>query len=90
MSGLWLGRKQPLGYVVGGVVLLKAAAEGLTLVAQTAATLIMSGIGDPLLPAYAVVGFGGLALLIVYLRRVRTGSHADETRSVRARLPAQA
>jgi hypothetical protein len=69
-GGLWLWRKQPLGYVVGGIVLLKAAAEGLTLVVQTGATLIMSGLGDELLPAYAIVGFGGLLLLVLYLRSV--------------------
>jgi hypothetical protein len=32
-GGLWLWRRRPLGYVVGGIVLMKAAAEGLGLVA---------------------------------------------------------
>jgi hypothetical protein len=69
-GGVWLWRKQALGYVVGGIILLKAAAEGLTLVAQTSATVLMGGQYDPMLPAYAVVGVGGLVLLIVYLRCV--------------------
>jgi hypothetical protein len=69
-GGLWLWRRQPLGYVVGAVVLLKAAAEGLSLVVQTGATILMSGIGDALLPAYAVTGVGGLVLLTLYFRGV--------------------
>ncbi len=69
-GGVWLWRGQPLGYVVGGIVLLKAAAEGLTLVVQTGATLLMSGLGDDLLPAYAVIGVGGLGFLVLYLRGV--------------------
>ena len=69
-GGLWLWRKQPLGYVVGAVVLAKAAAEGLSLVVQTGATLLMSGIGDELLPAYAITGLGGLVMLVLYLRAV--------------------
>jgi hypothetical protein len=36
-------------------MLIKAAAEGLALVAQTVVTLVMTGIGDEILPAYAVV-----------------------------------
>ena len=69
-GGLWLWRRQALGYVVGGIVLMKAAAEGLALVAQTVVTLFMSGIGDDILPAYAVIGVGGLVLLGLYLRGV--------------------
>ena len=72
-GGLWLWRKQSLGFVVGGVVLVKAAAEGLSLVVQTGATLLMSGIGDELLPAYAVTGAGGLVLLVLYLRAADAG-----------------
>ena len=67
-GGLWLWRRQPLGYVVGGIALMKAAAEGLGLVAQTVVTLFMSGIGDDVLPAYVVIGVGGLVLLVLYLR----------------------
>jgi hypothetical protein len=69
-GGVWLWRKQPLGYVAGGIVLLKAAAEGLTLMVQTWAVVLMGGERDPLLPAYAIVGLGGLAMLILYLRSV--------------------
>lgn len=76
-GGVWLWRKEPLGYVVGGIVLLKAAAEGLTLVAQTVASQVVSGRGDDLLPAYTVVGVGGLVLLVLYLRTIksRVGTH---------------
>jgi hypothetical protein len=67
-GGIYLWRRNALGYVAGGIVLLKAAAEGLTLVVQTWVTVLMGGPGDPLVPAYAIVGLGGLALLIAFLR----------------------
>jgi hypothetical protein len=66
-GGLWLWRRQPLGYVVGGIVLLKAAAEGLGLVAQTIVTFFMSGIGDDILPVCRDRSCG-LLLLVLYLR----------------------
>src|SRR5919202_58439 len=86
-GGLWLWRKQPLGHVVGGSVLLKAAAEGPTLVVQTVATLLMSGVGDDLLPAYALVGFGGLVLLVRYLRSVVEPARPGTTAVSRLLLP---
>jgi hypothetical protein len=67
-GGVFLWRRDPLGYVAGGIVLLKAAGEGLTLVVQTWATVLMGGPGDPLVPVYTIVGLGGLALLIAFLR----------------------
>ena len=76
-GGLWLWRRQPLGYVVGGIVLMKAAAEGLGLVAQTVVTVFMSGIGDDVLPAYVVIGVGGLLLLFLYLRGLGTEKHSS-------------
>jgi hypothetical protein len=84
-GGVWLWRRQALGYVVGGIVLMKAAAEGLALVAQTVVTLLMSGIGDDVLPAYAVIGVGGLVLLALYLRGLgpeRSTMRLDSRRSV--------
>jgi hypothetical protein len=89
-GGLWLWRKQPLGYVVGAVVLLKAAAEGLALVVQTVATMLMSGIGDDLLPAYAVIGFGGLLVLLLYLRTITAPEQAAVNVPNNAVLPSHA
>jgi hypothetical protein len=68
-GGVYLRRREPLGYVAGGIVLLKAAAETLTLALQAWVTVAMGGPGDPLVPVYAVVGLGGLALLVGFLRR---------------------
>ena len=67
-GGVWLWRRHPLGYVVGGIVLMKATAEGLGIAAQSVVTLFMSGIRDDVLPAYLVIGAGGLVLLVLYLR----------------------
>jgi len=89
-GGLWLWRKQPLGYVVGAVVLTKAAAEGLSLVFQTGATMVMSGIGDELLPAYAVAGIGGLVLLAIYLRSVVSPTPIATFSGSTIRVPAHA
>jgi hypothetical protein len=88
-GGVYLWRRQPLGYVVGGVVLLKAAAEGLTLVVQTIATVLMGGPGDPLVPVYGIVGLGGLALLIAFLRSA-TERTADASPAITRHLPSTA
>jgi hypothetical protein len=78
-GGIYLWRRHPLGYVAGGIVLLKAAAEGLTLVLQTWATVLMGGPGDPLMPVYGIVGLGGLALLIAFLRSAESASTVQTT-----------
>jgi len=83
-GGIYLWRRNALGYVAGGIVLLKAAAEGLTLVLQTWVTVLMGGPGDALVPAYAVVGLGGLALLIAFLRSVG-GREATESHPISSR-----
>jgi hypothetical protein len=49
---------------------LKAVAEGLMQSVQTEATALWGMPADPPLPAYAVVGLGGLVLLCAYLRSV--------------------
>lgn len=73
-GGVCLWRRHPLGYVAGGIVLLKAAAEGLTLVLQSVATVLMGGPGDPLTPIYGGVGLGGLVLLVGFLRSADAAS----------------
>ena len=83
-GGLYLWRRNALGYVVGGIVLLKSAAEGLTLVLQTWVTVLMGGPGDALVPAYAIVGLGGLALLVAFLRGAGQTA-AVESKSVASR-----
>jgi hypothetical protein len=43
----------------------------------------MSGIGDDVLPAYVVIGVGGLVLLILYLRGLGTEHSSSPMRSQR-------
>jgi hypothetical protein len=69
-TGLWIWRREALGYVVAGVLLLKAALVGITLVVNAWVVASWGAQLDPMLPAYAVVGVGGLMLLIRYLRAV--------------------
>ena len=50
-AGLWLWRRQPLGYVVAAVLLVKAGLLGVTLVVNTwIATTLWDAAADPMLP----------------------------------------
>jgi hypothetical protein len=70
-AGLWLWRRQPLGYLVAPVLLIKGGLLGVTLVINTWLATAFWGVPmDMAVPVYAVGGLGGLALAIVYLRRV--------------------
>jgi len=71
-AGLWLWRRQPLGYVVAAILLVKAGLLGITLVVNTwIATTFWDAAADPMLPVYALGGCVGLALAWWYLRHVR-------------------
>ncbi|MGH2351819.1 MAG: hypothetical protein ACRDJN_09425 [Chloroflexota bacterium] len=73
-GGVWLWRRQPLGYVVAGLLLLKMALLGCTLVLNTWLVTLWGRPPDPMVPFYATIGLGGLALLVAYLRCVRETS----------------
>src|SRR5438477_865211 len=71
-AGVWLWRKQPLGYVVAAILLVKAGLLGVTLAVNTwIATTFWNSAADPMVPVYALGGCGGLALAWWYLRHVR-------------------
>ena len=57
-------------HVVAGLMLLKAAFVGITLVVDSYLVTLWGEPLDPMLPAYAVIGLGGLVFLVVYLRSV--------------------
>src|SRR5919202_1689270 len=70
-GGLWLWRRQPLGYTVATVLLIKGGLLGVTLVVNTWLASTFWGVAaDPAVPAYAIGGLGGLALATQYLRNV--------------------
>jgi hypothetical protein len=69
-GGIWLWRRDALGFAVAGMLLLKAAFVGLTLVVDTWLMTLWGEASDPMLPAYAFIGVGGLVLLTAYLRCV--------------------
>lgn len=74
-AGVWLWRKQPLGYVVAAILLVKAGLLGVTLAVNTwIATTFWNSAADPMVPVYALGGCGGLALAWWYLRHVRPAS----------------
>jgi hypothetical protein len=71
-AGLWLWRKQPLGYLVAAVLLVKAGLLGVTLVFNTwIATTFWGAAADPAVPVYALGGLGALALAVRYLRHLQ-------------------
>ncbi len=69
-GGIWLWRRQPLGYLVGAVLLFKAASVGLTLVVTSWLVTWWGEPLDPMLPVYALVALGGIVLSVLYLRSV--------------------
>jgi len=69
-GGIWLWRRQALGYVVAALLLVKAASVGLTLVVLAWLVMLWGGPADPMLPAYAIIGLGGAGLTVLYLRQV--------------------
>jgi hypothetical protein len=71
-GGVWLWRRQPLGYLVAAPLLVKATTVGLTLVVNTWLVTRWGVPPDPMFPVYVAVGLGGLVLLVWYLRAVVT------------------
>ena len=70
-GGLWLWRRQPLGYLVAPVLLVKGGLLGVTLVVNTwLATSFWAAPPDPAMPVYAIGGLGGLALAVQCLRNL--------------------
>jgi hypothetical protein len=84
-GGVWLWRRQAWGYVVGGLLLLKMALLGCTLVLNSWLVTRWGRPLDPMVPLYAVVGIGGLLGLVAYLRCVVSagGSRAGADRAGR-------
>jgi hypothetical protein len=77
-GGLWLWRRHPLGYLVGAVLLMKGGLLGVTLVINTCLATAFWGVPmDTAVPIYALGGLGGLALAIVYLRRVEPPASSE-------------
>jgi len=72
------------------MILLKAAFVGITLVVDSYLVTLWGEPLDPMLPAYAVIGLGGLAFLVVYLRAVLPTVWSQASASVGQRETAPA
>jgi hypothetical protein len=76
-GGVWLWRRRPWGYVLGGLLLTKLAATGLTLAFTTALGAWWAGAIDPfdafLFVLFALMAIGATALLVPYLRGIEEG-----------------
>jgi hypothetical protein len=81
-GGVWLWRRQAWGYVAGGLLLLKMALLGCTLVLDAWLVTLWGRPADPMVPFYALVGVGGAAGAVVYLRALAPDpAGADDDRS---------
>ena len=83
-AGFWVWRRQPLGYVAAGTLLVKAAAEGLTLVMNSYLVTLWGVPPDPMVPVYALIGGGGVVLTWLYLRGIRSAPRAPVRRQALA------
>jgi hypothetical protein len=72
-GGVWLWRRQAWGYVVAGLLLQKLALLGCTLVLNTWLVTLWGRPPDPMVPFYAIIGLGGLAGVVFYLRGLAPG-----------------
>jgi hypothetical protein len=71
-GGLWLRRRQPLGFALAGLLLVKVTATFLTLVVTSAVALQWGQVLAPVQTLMYIVGMlGASALLFVYLRCVK-------------------
>lgn len=73
---LW--RRQPWGYVLGGFLLVKVAATGLTLAFTQALAMVWAGSVDPfeafLFAIFGVMALVSIGLFVPYARALRAGS----------------
>jgi hypothetical protein len=67
LAGVWLLRDQPWGYVLAGVLLVKAATLGLAVTAM-GLFVIRTGMPAPLLPIFVFLTVASSALCWIYLR----------------------
>jgi hypothetical protein len=77
LCAAWLRRDAPWGYVLAGLVLVKAATMGLALLSMTA---FAASAGQPveleLTAAWVVLAVAGLAMSVAFFRRCRGGSES--------------
>jgi hypothetical protein len=72
IGGVLAWRHRPWGYVLAGLLLVKAASTGIMLLAGTAMQARLGVAVDPApVAGYALVAAGGLALTALFLRAVR-------------------
>jgi len=88
-AGLRLWRREPWGYVLGGLMLVKTALSGLTLAFITALGAWRAGSVDPfqafLFVLFALMMVGAMALLVPYVRSITAGRRTKGQRAGGAR-----
>jgi hypothetical protein len=90
-GGVKLWRREPWGYLLGGLLLTKATATGFTLAFTSALALWWAGRVDPfeasLALLFGVMALAGVTLLITYLRSAAAPDRdASQTRSSTRRI----
>jgi hypothetical protein len=71
LGAVWLLQDRPWGYVVAGMMLIKAAVMGLALLAMNWFALRAGHAADGLVPLWAAIALGGLALSFWFLGAAR-------------------
>ncbi|HYG58564.1 MAG TPA: hypothetical protein VD902_10950 [Symbiobacteriaceae bacterium] len=73
LSGVWLWRRQPWGYLLTSCMLIKSATMGLALLATNWYAWLMGTTPDSIefLALWAIIGFGGLGMTVWFLRHCR-------------------
>jgi len=80
-SAVLLWKKQPWGYVLSAIVLVKATAYGLVLLIMSVVSFVKQGIVDPFIVLWSILTLGCLISLALLLGHMKT---SQTSRTIRA------
>lgn len=80
-SAVLLWKKQPWGYVLSAIVLVKATAYGLVLLIMSVVSFVKQGIVDPFIVLWSILTLGCLLSLAVLLGKMKTGQTSGTIRA---------
>ena len=72
LSAILLWKRQPWGYILSSIVLIKAVTYGLALIVMSAFAYIETGAGDPMIPLWAFLSLGCLISCVFLLGNMKS------------------